>query len=72
MMAAYRLPRPNLKNLEIRHNRIWTKADNVYSYFSMIKDPVTPRRTFDKHWIVTAIREEWEKNWTKQLRKGYF
>ncbi len=37
----------------------------------MIKDHVTLRRTFGKYRIVIPAREEWEKNWHNQLRKGY-
>ncbi len=29
LMAAYRLPRPNPKNLEIGDNRTWAKVDEV-------------------------------------------
>ncbi len=29
LMAANRLPRPDLKNLGIGHNRIWVKADKM-------------------------------------------
>ncbi len=61
LMAAYRLPRPDLKNLGIRHNRIWEKANKVDSTFSVIKDHVTLRRTFGKYRIVIPIKEEWGK-----------
>ncbi len=42
LMAAYCLPKPDLKNLEIGHNRITAKADKMDNKFSMIKDHVTP------------------------------
>ncbi len=38
LMAAYRLLRPNPKNLGIGHNWIWAKADKMDNEFSMIKD----------------------------------
>ncbi len=41
LIAAYRLLRPDLRNLAIGHNWIWAKADKVDSTFSMIKDHVT-------------------------------
>ncbi len=49
LMAAYRLPRPDPRNIKIGHNRIWAKADKVDSEFSMIKNHVTLRRTFSKY-----------------------
>ncbi len=58
LMAAYRLPRPNPRNLGIGHNWIWVKADKMDDEFSMIKDHVTLRRTFGKYWTVIPIREE--------------
>ncbi len=69
LMAAYRLLRPNLKNLGIGHNRIWTKADKM-DKFSMIKDHVTLRRTFGKYRTVILTREEWDKYWPNWLGKG--
>ncbi len=63
--------RPDLGNLGIGHNRIWTKADKVDSKFRTIKDRVTLRRTFSKYRIVILTREEWGKNWPNQLRKGH-
>ncbi len=45
LMAAYRLPRPNLNNLGIGHNWIWVKADKMDNKFSTIKDHLTLRRT---------------------------
>ncbi len=71
LMAIYHLPWPNPKNLEIGHNRIWAKTDTVNSKVSMIKDHVTLRRTFGKYRIAISTREEWEKNGSKQLRKGH-
>ncbi len=41
LMAAYRLPRPDQRNLGIRHNRIWAKMDKVDSKSCMIKDHIT-------------------------------
>ncbi len=46
LMAAYRLPRPDPRNLRIGRNWIWAKADKVDSKFSTIKDLVTLRCTF--------------------------
>ncbi len=69
-MAICRLPRPNPRNLEIGHNRIWAEADKVDSKFSMTKDLVTLRRTFNKYWTVILTREEWGKNWPNRLRKA--
>ncbi len=57
-MAAYSLLRPNPKNLEIWHNQIWAKADKMDNKFSIIKDHVTLRSTFDKYWSVIPTREE--------------
>ncbi len=71
LKATYRLLWPNLRNLGIEHNRIWTKADKVDSKFSMIKDNVTLRPTFNKYKIGIPTREEWGKNWSNQLRKGH-
>ncbi len=62
LMAAYRLPRPNPKNLGIGHNRIWVKTDKMDNKFSMIKDHVSLRRTFGKYWTVILTREEWYKD----------
>ncbi len=70
LMATYSLPRPNLKNLEMGHNRIWAKADKVVNEFSMVKDHVTLRRTFGNYWIVIPTTEEWDKNWSNWLRRG--
>ncbi len=42
LMAAYRLPWPDKKNLGIGHNRIWVKVDKVDSKFSMMKEPAMP------------------------------
>ncbi len=71
LMAAYRLPRPDPRNLRIGHNRIWAKADKVDSKFSMVKDHVILRCTFSKHRIVIPTREEWGKtgpiNWGKGM-----
>ncbi len=36
LMAAYRLPRPDPKNLGTGHNRTWAKADKMDDKFSMI------------------------------------
>ncbi len=58
LMAVYRLPRPNPKNLGIGHNRIWAKADKMDNKFSMIKDHVTLRRTFGKYRTVILTRKE--------------
>ncbi len=71
LKATYRLPWPDSRNREIGHNWIWAKADEVDSKFSTIKDHVTQRRTFGKYWIVMQNRDEWENDWTNQLRKGY-
>ncbi len=59
LMAAYRLPRPNPKNLGVGHNRIWVKADKMNNKFSMIKHHISLRRTFGKYWTVIPTREEW-------------
>ncbi len=48
LMAAYHLPRPDPRNLGIGQNRIWAKADVMYSKFSVIKDHVILQRTFSK------------------------
>ncbi len=37
LMAAYRLLRPNSKNIGIRHNQIWVKSDKM-GKFNMIKE----------------------------------
>ncbi len=71
LVAAYCLPRPDLRNLEIEHNRFWAKADKVDRKFSMIKDHATLRSTFSKYRIVIPTREEWWKNWSNQPRKWY-
>ncbi len=71
LIAAYPLPRSDLRNRGIGHNQIWAKADKVDSKFRMIKDHVTLWRTFSKYWIVIPTREEWGKNWPKQLKKGH-
>ncbi len=60
-MAAYRLPRPNSKNLEIGHTRIWVKAEEVGSKFNVTKDHTTLRRTFAKYRLVIPTREEKRK-----------
>ncbi len=70
LMAAYRLLRPNLKNLGIGHNRIRVKADKMDNKFSMIKDHLTLRHTFCKYQSVIPTREEWDKDWPIWLRKG--
>ncbi len=70
-LAAYHLPRSDPRNLGTGHNRIWAKVDKVDSKFSMIKDHETLRRSFGLNWIVIPAKEEWEKNWLKQLRKGH-
>ncbi len=70
LMAAYRLPRPNPKNLGMGHNRIWAKADEMDNKFSMIEDHVTLRGTFGKYRTVIPTREEWDKDWPNWLRKG--
>ncbi len=60
LMAAYCLPRPDLRNLGIGHNQIWAKVDKVDSKFGTIKkDQVTLRRTFNKYRIMIPTREEW-------------
>ncbi len=41
LMAAYRQPKPYLKNLGIGHNQISKKADKKDSKFSLIKDHKT-------------------------------
>ncbi len=71
LMTAYRLLRPDPRNIGVGHNRIWAKADKVDSKFSVIKEHVTLRRTFGKYWIAISIRDEWVKNWPNQLRKGH-
>ncbi len=48
LMASYRLPRLDPRNVGIEHNRIWTNANKMDSNFSMIKDCVTLWRTFSK------------------------
>ncbi len=63
LMVAYRLPRPNLKNLGIGHSRIWVKADKMDNKFCMIKDHVNLRRMFGKYRTVIPTREEWYKDW---------
>ncbi len=57
LMAAYRLLRPDPKNLGIGHNRIWVKAGQM-DKFSMIKDHVTLRHAFGKYQMVIPTREE--------------
>ncbi len=58
LIAAYHLPRPNLKNLTIGRNWIWVKTDKMDNKFSMIKDHITLRCTFDKYQTVIPTREE--------------
>ncbi len=60
-MAAYRLPRPNPKNVRIGHNRIWAKANKIYNKFGAIKDHVTLRRTFGKYRTVIPTRRSGTK-----------
>ncbi len=55
LMAAYRLPRPNPKNLGVGHNWIWVKADKMDNKFSMIKDHVSLRRMFGKYQTVPIL-----------------
>ncbi len=58
LMAAYRLPRPDMRNLGIVHNQIRAKAsDKMGSMFHMIKDHVTLRHTFSKYGIVISTRD---------------
>ncbi len=57
LMAAYRLPRPDPRNLAMGYNQIWAEADKVDNKFSKIKDHVTLWRTFRKYWIVIPTRE---------------
>ncbi len=68
-MAAYRLLRPDPRNLGIGHNRIRAKTDKVDRKFSIIKDHVPLRRTFGNYRIVILNRERWGKtgpiNWGK-------
>ncbi len=64
LMAAYRIPRPDLRNLGKGHNWIWTKADKVDSKFSMIKNQVTQRRNFGKYRIMILTRQEWGRGET--------
>ncbi len=66
-MVAYCL-RPNPKNLETGHDRIWAKADKM-DKFSMTKDLVILRRTFRKYRTVIPTREEWDKKWLNRFRK---
>ncbi len=63
LIAAHRLRRSNLKNLGIEHNQVWAKADKMDNKFSMIKDHVTLRRTFDKYPTAIPTREDWDKDW---------
>ncbi len=71
LMAAYDLPMPDLRNLGIGHNWIRAKADKVDNKFTMIKDNVNLRRTFDKYLIVIPTSgEEWVKKRTKSTEKG--
>ncbi len=69
LMATYRSPRPNPKDLGIGHNWIWAKADKMDNNFSVIKDHITLRRTFGKHRTVILTREEWDKDWPEWLGK---
>ncbi len=42
LIVAKRLPRPNLKNVEIGRNRIWITADNInIHYDEKIQNPET-------------------------------
>ncbi len=61
LMATYCLSRPDPRNPEIEHNRIWAKADKVDRKFSMIKDHVTLQHTFSKYQIVIPTKDEWRK-----------
>ncbi len=61
LMAACHLPRSDLRNLGIGHNRIWAKADKLDSKFSMVKDHIILWRTFHIYGIVISTREEWGK-----------
>ncbi len=58
LMAAYRLPRSYLRNLEIGHNWIQAKADKVDHKFSVIKDHVTMWRVFRKYHVVIPTSEQ--------------
>ncbi len=69
LMAAYRLPRPNPKNLGIGHNRIWAAAHKLDNKFSMIKDHIILRGTFSKYRTMISTWEEWDKDWSNRLRK---
>ncbi len=70
LMAAYCLPRPNLKNLGIGHNWFWAKAYKMGNKFSMIKDRVTLRHMFGKYQTVIPTTEEWDKDWPNWMRRG--
>ncbi len=58
LIAAFRLPRPDPRNIEIGYTRIWAKANKVDSKFSKIKDKVTLRRTSGKYRIVILTRKK--------------
>ncbi len=70
LMVVCRLPRPDPRNPGIGHNWIWANTDKVDSKFSMIKDPVTLRRTFSKYRIAIPTREEWGKTGPINRGKG--
>ncbi len=68
LMAAYRLPRPNPKNLGIEHNRIGVKADKMDNKFNKIKENATLRRMFGKYRNMIPTREGWDKDWPNWLK----
>ncbi len=71
LTAAYRLPRHDQKALETRSGTIWKKAEKVDNKFEMTKDHIIPWYSLDKpYYVIIPTREEWEKDWPDQLRKG--
>ncbi len=58
LVAAYRLPRPNLTKQERGHNRIRVKVDEVDSKFNMTKNHTTLKSTFGIYRMLVPSREE--------------
>ncbi len=69
LMAAYRLPRPNLKNLEIGLSFIRTKADKVDTKFNRTKDRIALRHTLGKYWTEVPTRVDWEEKLAQTVKE---
>ncbi len=72
LIAAYCLPRPDQKALEMGHGTIWKKAEKVDNKFVTTKNHTNPKYSLDKiYLVIVPIRAEWEKDLPKRLRKEH-